>query len=437
MASDASTTEERLQHLLDALGIEVAHIAGSAAQDYRGFAHSFPQRVSTLALVSPGNVDSVLLGSLGERVLLIHGDKGPGSQVVPRALRNLPEATVHTLASHVDASWTDVIAQRGEAIAEALVRHISTAPAIPHFSPTSERGTIAGIRYEAHGSGPPLLLLPLGLAPSQWSPIIQRLSRDCCVLTLGGAALGMVAQLEERAESVWYQGMLRDLVAGARVEPGQRLLEVGCGSGTVSRWLARYTRGANPIVAVDINRYLLSEAIAITATEGLDGTIAFREGNAEELPLADGAFDATFCITVMEEGNADQMLRELVRVTRSGGAVATMVRSVDLPWWINVPVREEIKTKAARVASGGVAEHGCADASMAARMHRAGLLDVQICPRLATIEHGDRLQTALTRIRAILSSDEVEEWQVAVDRARRDGSLFIAQPFYCATGRTP
>jgi hypothetical protein len=48
---------------------------------------------------------------------------------------------------------------------------------------------------------------------------------------------------------------------------------------------------------------------------------------------------------VLEEGNAQRMLAELVRVTKPSGRIAVMVRALDIPWVINVPLRHELKRK--------------------------------------------------------------------------------------------
>jgi hypothetical protein len=61
-------------------------------------------------------------------------------------------------------------------------------------------GEIAGISYRIHGSGDPLVLLPLWLAPSQWDPLVRRLSQEYSTITLGGPAVTAVgtAADEER-----------------------------------------------------------------------------------------------------------------------------------------------------------------------------------------------------------------------------------------------
>src|SRR5215831_424257 len=94
---------------------------------------------------------------------------------------------------------------------------------------------------------------------------------------------------------------------------------------------------------------------------------------------------AVISCTVMEEGNADSMLAEMVRVTKPGGRVAVMVRALDVPWLVNVPVRPELKTKA-EIPRGFVGEDGCADASLGKRLLTAGLQHVKMFPQFVTFD---------------------------------------------------
>ncbi|MEZ4616199.1 MAG: class I SAM-dependent methyltransferase [Caldilineaceae bacterium] len=82
--------------------------------------------------------------------------------------------------------------------------------------------------------------------------------------------------------------------------------------------MAAHTGGANAITGVDINGYLLWEAVALAAK---NGSIR-RNFITKAMPMRlfpDNHFDVTFATTVMEEVNADQMLSELIPVTRPGG----------------------------------------------------------------------------------------------------------------------
>ena len=100
-------------------------------------------------------------------------------------------------------------------------------------------GVHAGISYRIEGTGPALMLLPFFLAPSQWAPAIERLARQFTVITLGGAHLGGVATLEDRARAPTYQAMFRTLIDLMAPKPGEAILDVGCGAGSLDRLLAR------------------------------------------------------------------------------------------------------------------------------------------------------------------------------------------------------
>jgi hypothetical protein len=133
------------------------------------------------------------------------------------------------------------------------------------------------------------------------------------------------------------------------------------------------------------------------------------------------------------------MLAELVRVTRSGGRVAVVVRSMDMPVWANVPLRAELKAKveAPGWLSGYVEKEGCADASLYRRLRQAGLEQVIMYPQLAIHDRGERLQYWQDRIIAALGPEEVSEWREAVAQAEAEGTFFIAQALHCAVGTRP
>jgi ubiquinone/menaquinone biosynthesis C-methylase UbiE len=276
------------------------------------------------------------------------------------------------------------------------------------------------------------------LAPSQWNPNLDELAQRFCIIKLGGAELGFVAPLEDRGHSNGYLRVIRNLVDELQIEPGHSVLDVGCGSGVLARWLAKETRGANRVTGVDINPYLLEEAVSLAKGEGLEHLIEFHEGSAEALPLPDDGFDATLSVTVLEEGNADLMLEEIVRVTQPGGRVAAMVRAIDVPFVVNVVLPEELKSKL-EDAGGGVEPEGCADGSIYLRVKKAGLTNIKMFPQLATFESpfGSMGQFLQNRVLRNLSPEEQKAWRVAESRAAAEGTLFFAWPHHCVVGTKP
>jgi ubiquinone/menaquinone biosynthesis C-methylase UbiE len=429
--------EKRLTDLLRHLGIDRAHFAASMSRDIAGLVTSHPDIVSSLSIVCPWGMKVEALRTISSRLIVITGDQGQVADEVHRTVANLPGSTLVELRDYFSPLWADVTADRtkdvGTAMIEFLAR-IEQQPPVREMESVEAEGEIADISYSIRGSGPPLLLFPLGLAPSQWQPLLPLLSARYCTITVTGPALGMVAFLEARAHG--YLRLVRSLVDEAGIRPGDNVLEVGCGPGVILRWLARYTNGANQITGIDINPYLLREAAALVKKEGIDGTVTLREGNGEALPFADSQFDVTLACTVMEEGNADRMLAECVRVTRSGGKVAAIVRSLDMPGWVNLPLGSELKKKA-EIQRGHVVKEGCADASLYRRMRQAGLKELRMLPQWATFSAGERLEFEQDRIVGILSPEELSEWRNATAQAGAEGTFFIAQPFHCAVGTKP
>lgn len=99
----------------------------------------------------------------------------------------------------------------------------------------------------------------------------------------------------------------------ARVTPGTHLLDAGCGAGLLS--LLGRLRGAK-VTALDASAALL--AIVRQRVPAAD----VHEGDLEALPFAEGMFDAVAAVnSLFYASDMDAALRELVRVTRSGGRV--------------------------------------------------------------------------------------------------------------------
>jgi SAM-dependent methyltransferase len=430
--------EARLAQLLAHLGLDQAHFAARLDNDWTGLVLHRPALVTSLTLVCPVYMHATALRPLASRLLVVNDDHPTGRRVT-QAMTHLPEATLLTLPDYAGSLWTDVVADRPTAIGTALLEFVARMEAArpaPWLGTLPEgAGEVAGLTYHIRGAGPPLVLLPLALSPSQWAPVLSMLSARYCTITLSGAAVGMVGVLEARGRSD-YLRVVRTLLEAVSLRPEDRILEVGCGSGMLSRWLAQHTERANPIVAVDINRYLLHEAETLAIQEGVHGSITFREGNAEALPFVDDSFHVTIACTVLEEGDANRIVAEMVRVTRPGGYVAILVWGNDRPSLVNLEVGSALKAKVEAPLGFVHAQNGCADVSLYRRMHDAGLTLWRMCPGLVTFT-GPMGYYYLDRLEAGLSEEERHEWRTALTQAETTGTLFIAQPFHGAVGTKP
>ena len=106
----------------------------------------------------------------------------------------------------------------------------------------------------------------------------------------------------ERLELIWrfaypreYIPLLMDYL-GAR--PGMRILESGCGSGFLSRLLAR-TLADVRVVGVDADEKMLDLGGEMLAREKLAGRVELRHGNAYQLPFPDETFDLVTSHTLL------------------------------------------------------------------------------------------------------------------------------------------
>lgn len=135
--------------------------------------------------------------------------------------------------------------------------------------------------------------------------------------------------LKTRLKGMWMSGdfgqiakhietAAEDFIARLQPQPGERVLDVACGSGNLAIPAAR--AGAT-VTGVDIATNLLEQARARAAAESL--TIQFDEGDAEKLPYDDAAFDTVVSMYgAMFAPRPERVAAELTRVCRPGGRIA-------------------------------------------------------------------------------------------------------------------
>jgi SAM-dependent methyltransferase len=99
--------------------------------------------------------------------------------------------------------------------------------------------------------------------------------------------------------------------------PGQRILDLGTGTGLIARRLAR--QGAK-VAGIDIATGQLVEARRLAEAEGL--SIDFREAPDEAPPLADGSFDAVTANQCWLYFDKEKLLPRLRRLLAPGGLIA-------------------------------------------------------------------------------------------------------------------
>jgi SAM-dependent methyltransferase len=104
------------------------------------------------------------------------------------------------------------------------------------------------------------------------------------------------------------------------VTPGERILEVGPGTGYYTLDVAEWA-GDGAVDVFDLQQEMLDHTMRAASERGIDNITA-TQGDARRLPYDDASFDAAFLVTVLGEiPDQDAALRELTRVVKPGGRV--------------------------------------------------------------------------------------------------------------------
>lgn len=140
------------------------------------------------------------------------------------------------------------------------------------------------------------------------------------------ASVPDIAAIKAKQKASWedgnYPAFAKFMEAGAReildgwnITRHQHLLDVGCGAGQTALPAAK--NGAR-VTGIDVAENLIDHARRRAREAGLD--IRFDVGDAEDLPYADGSFDAVISlIGAMFASRPEHVVRECARVLKPGG----------------------------------------------------------------------------------------------------------------------
>ncbi len=129
----------------------------------------------------------------------------------------------------------------------------------------------------------------------------------------------------------------RQLLEWADLRPGQRVLDVACGTGLVTVEAARAIGAAGEVLGTDLSDVMVAATQDAAEREGVTN-LETRRADAEELPGSDEAFDAVLCaLGLMYVPDPMRAVREMHRVLRPGGrAVAAVWGRRDRCGWAEI-----------------------------------------------------------------------------------------------------
>ncbi len=149
-----------------------------------------------------------------------------------------------------------------------------------------------------------------------------------------------------------FASELEAMIGILPVAEGMAVLDMACGDGAYSAWLARKVGPSGRVVAADLSPDYLEIARRAAESAGLARRIEFAASPIDALPFAPGTFDASWCAqSLYSLPDPVEALKALARVTKPGGIVAVLeadtLHHVILPW----PIEVELAVRVAELES--------------------------------------------------------------------------------------
>jgi SAM-dependent methyltransferase len=140
------------------------------------------------------------------------------------------------------------------------------------------------------------------------------------------------ATLKHVRDEWWDDAFTGFLVERLRPRAGNRILDVGCGTGTAQLRLSRLR--LSQVALVGLDRIVERTVIAERAAGGHNMRASFAAADACQIPFPGGTFDSTFCVAVLQHvQDPREALREFVRVTRPGGRILAVEPDNAARYW--------------------------------------------------------------------------------------------------------
>lgn len=161
------------------------------------------------------------------------------------------------------------------------------------------------------------------------------------------------------------------------LRPGEQVLDVGCGSGAVTRDIARRIAPGGRVVGLDASLALVALARELAEAASLRDLIELRVGDVRSLPYPDDSFDAVLAATVLVHvPEGERAIPEMVRVTRPGGRVGVFDLDGD-----SILIAHPDRALTRRIVAAA-SDHATVDGWLARRLpgllERAGLAEVRV-----------------------------------------------------------
>ena len=143
------------------------------------------------------------------------------------------------------------------------------------------------------------------------------------------------------AYHIAFEDALRSIVAGLPIREEDKVVEMACGDGAYSAWLAEKVGRDGFVIAVDISPDYLLVARAAMVRSNVAARIGHVAAPIERLPLVPGSFDLVWCAqSLFSLSDQPRALKTMAGLVRPGGMVAVLeddtLHQILLPWPVDL-----------------------------------------------------------------------------------------------------
>ena len=228
------------------------------------------------------------------------------------------------------------------------------------------------------------------------------------------------------------------------VQPGQKVLDVGCGPGIDTVALAHMVGPQGRVVGVDFDKSMIAEADRYAEQAGVNSWVLHKQVNCDELPFESDTFDSCRSERMFQHlEKPDQTLAEMARVTKTGGWVI----DIDPDWGtLSIDTSEvDIERRLVRFKTEHSLKNGYIGRQLYRLFRQQNFVEilVETLPLYTTnyavaryIGHLDKIeQDAITA--DVITNHELQRWHKNLNEADKKGVFFASLNLVMIVGRQP
>ena len=224
------------------------------------------------------------------------------------------------------------------------------------------------------------------------------------------------------------------------VREGERILDIGCGTGGAVRALARLVGASGRVVGVDYSATMINEAQKRSASSELP--VEFQTADAHALPFDDNSFDGSFSLRAFEIlEDARQALVEMVRVIRPGGRI--FINGPDIDMWAIDATDRDLTRKIVHY----ICDHetnGLVGRQLPGWCKELGLSEITVVPTTSVVTDlrllfdlwlGGLVERAQKA--GAITGEEASRWVNDLESRHEAGKFFCSQTVFRVIARKP